>query len=141
MPKKPFARISITLPAEVLRAADREAKRVGRSRSWVIAEAIRRGLPAEGVAEGGAAPAAVRAPAVRETAPHPYATDVPGLDPFRKEQLRRDLELTPAERLLASDDAVRLGELAHPRPALRQVIFFDDYLEYLKWKDVGRLFR
>src|SRR5688572_14341803 len=43
MPKvKPFARIAITLPARDLAAADRLAVCHDRSRSWIVAEAIRR---------------------------------------------------------------------------------------------------
>ncbi len=35
-------RITCTIPADVLKAADRLAKRLERSRSWVVAEALRR---------------------------------------------------------------------------------------------------
>jgi metal-responsive CopG/Arc/MetJ family transcriptional regulator len=38
----PYARIAITLPPETLAAADRLARAADRSRSWVIAEAVRR---------------------------------------------------------------------------------------------------
>ncbi len=38
----PLARISMTIPPDVLKRADRIAKREGRSRSWVLAEAVRR---------------------------------------------------------------------------------------------------
>ena len=66
MPKKPaFARISITLPARVLATADKLAKRLDRSRSWVVAEAIRRfgGDPTAGdVAPEGAGVRDRRAP-------------------------------------------------------------------------------
>lgn len=43
MPRQPgrYARIAITLPRELLVAADRRARELDRSRSWVIAEAIR----------------------------------------------------------------------------------------------------
>ena len=42
MPKQPrYARIAITLPPETLAAADRLARETDRSRSWVIAEAVR----------------------------------------------------------------------------------------------------
>src|SRR5260370_35669450 len=37
-------RLTVTIPAEVRAAADREAKRLGRSRSWVVSEALRRWL-------------------------------------------------------------------------------------------------
>src|SRR5881397_3956852 len=36
-----FTRISITLPRDVLAAADRRARALDRSRSWLIVEAIR----------------------------------------------------------------------------------------------------
>ena len=43
MPRRPrYARIAITLPQEDLAAADHLAERLQRSRSWVVAEAIRR---------------------------------------------------------------------------------------------------
>jgi predicted transcriptional regulator len=43
MPKpRRYARIAITLPPETLAAADRLAHAADRSRSWVIAEAVRR---------------------------------------------------------------------------------------------------
>ena len=41
MSPKPYARIAITLPQEDLAAADRIASEQDRSRSWVIAEAVR----------------------------------------------------------------------------------------------------
>ena len=43
MPRgKPFARIAITLPSVELAAADRLAAAQDRSRSWIVAEAVRR---------------------------------------------------------------------------------------------------
>ena len=39
---RPLARISMTIPSDVLRRADRIAKREGRSRSWVLTDAVRR---------------------------------------------------------------------------------------------------
>lgn len=66
-----FARISLTLPPEVLAAADRLALVSDRSRSWVIAEAIRRLAGERGAiagpqpATGGVLPARLRAEMVR----------------------------------------------------------------------------
>ena len=37
---RPLARISMTIPPDVLRRADRIARHEGRSRSWVLAEAV-----------------------------------------------------------------------------------------------------
>jgi hypothetical protein len=44
----PYARIAITLPPEDLAAADRLAAALDRSRSWVIAEALRQFVAAQG---------------------------------------------------------------------------------------------
>ena len=41
MPTKHYARVAITLPPDDLAAADRMASELDRSRSWVIAEAVR----------------------------------------------------------------------------------------------------
>ncbi|MGH7700607.1 MAG: CopG family ribbon-helix-helix protein [Gemmatimonadales bacterium] len=121
-----LARISITLPRDVLAAADRRAKELDRSRSWVVAEALRQWL-----ATGGAR-------AVREPPSPPY---VPGLGPSRLAQLEADLRLTPEERVRAAEETARLGEVvagARRRPA--GLLFFDRYEDYLEWKrreDVG----
>src|SRR5256885_13079546 len=80
-----LARISITLPKDVLAAADKRARALDRSRSWLIVEAIR--------AYVAAAPAQVR-----ETAATPYAATSPGLGPLRLAQLESDLRLTPERR-------------------------------------------
>ena len=71
---KPYARIAITLPPEDLDQADALALRLDRSRSWVIAEALR-----QFVAQQAAA--------------------APPLDPSRRAQLYRDSALTPAQRV------------------------------------------
>jgi predicted transcriptional regulator len=52
MKRSRIARISMTLPADLLRQTDQEAKRLGRSRSWVIAEALRRMQAGTGAAPG-----------------------------------------------------------------------------------------
>lgn len=39
--RTPYARIAITLPEADLAAADRLAKQQDRSRSWIVAEAVR----------------------------------------------------------------------------------------------------
>ncbi len=40
----PKARVTITIPEELLAAADRRARELDRSRSWVIADTLQRGL-------------------------------------------------------------------------------------------------
>ena len=115
----PHSRISITLPRDVLVAADKRARDLDRSRSWVIAEAIRAYVAAQ---------AQVReAPAL-----------TPGLGPLRLAQLEADLRLTPERRVRAADANARLGERvrdarwAGRRP--NRVLSFDRYEDYVNWK-------
>lgn len=123
-----LARISITLPRDVLAAADQRATELDRSRSWVVAEALRQWLND------------ARSMTVRGRPTHPYAA-APGLGPSRLNQLEADLRLTPEERVRAGEDSARLGEVvagARRRPA--GLLFFDRYEDYLEWKrreDVG----
>ena len=108
MPKRsPYARIAITLPPEDLAIADQVAREQRRSRSWVIAEAIRR-----------------------------YAATQPrgsGLGDSRRAQLLADLRLTPEERVLAAEETARVSLLLRP-PAGKRAIAFDRYEDYLDWK-------
>ena len=108
MPKEPpYARIAITLPADALAAADRVAREQQRSRSWVIAEAVRR-----------------------------YVRSLPTgsrLGESRLAQLMADLRLTPEERVRAAEDTARVSFLLRPSSGKR-VIGFDRYEDYLDWK-------
>jgi Ribbon-helix-helix protein, copG family len=81
----PFSRIAITLPSEDLAAADRLAAEQDRSRSWIVAEAVRRYVAA-----------------------NTAARQIPVLDASRREQLRRDLALLPADRIRAAEEGVRI---------------------------------
>lgn len=96
--KKPFARIAITLPPEDLAAADRLAKAQDRSRSWIIAEAIRKYAAS-------ADPGSVRSE---------------GLGAFRLNQLTSDLALSPEQRIRAAEQTQRLhryiGRVAESPP-------------------------
>src|ERR1043166_2758341 len=95
--RKPFARIAITLPAQDLAAADRLARAQDRSRSWVIAEAIRR-YAASGEGEPS-----------------------PGLGPYRLEQLKADPRLSPEERVRAAQRTLLVNKyprrVAEPEPS------------------------
>jgi len=111
-PVQTLARISMTIPPDVLRRADRIAKREGRSRSWVLADAVRR-------------------------LPEPAPANLPRLDDSRRAQLRADLALSPTERVLAAERTAR--EVPVRRFAALFVTFdrFEDYLEWKRQESVG----
>ena len=113
MPKHSrYSRIAITIPADDLAAADAIAHERQRSRSWVIAEAVRR--------------------YAAEPAPAP-PTFTPGLGPLRLAQLAADLRLTPEQRVRAAEQTARASR---PRNAVhaQRVIGFDNLNDYLAWK-------
>ncbi|MCC6929057.1 MAG: CopG family transcriptional regulator [Gemmatimonadaceae bacterium] len=113
MPRKlPHVRIAITLPPETLRAADQLAKRHDRSRSWIVAEAIRRYAASLGDSSE-----------VDDAAAR--------LGPSRHEQLRRDVRVSPDVRVRESEEIVSVGgELAEqvsPRS-------FASYDAFRRWR-------
>ena len=118
MPKKrkgrPFARIAITLPPEVLAAADRLAREMDRSRSWVVAEAVRR-YAATSESEADTIAAA------------------------RLQLLRSDMALSPAERLRRAEELTHLARMVHPRKPRTQIIAFDSADEFMEWKRSTRI--
>lgn len=105
-----YARISITLPRDLVTAADRRARTLDRSRSWLLAEALREYL---------ARPGAVR-PA--------------GLGEYRLEQLKADLRLTPEQRVLAAARTANVAEPIRRDPLPQRILQFDRYEDYLDWK-------
>jgi len=116
-----LTRISITLPRDLLAAADKRAKALDRSRSRVLVEALRAYL--------GGAP---RAGAVREPPAQPYTA---GLGDQRLAQLRADLALSPEQRVLEGEQSARLGALARSGPGDPcYVVQFARYEDYLTWK-------
>lgn len=116
-----FKRISITLPKDVLEAADRRARALDRSRSWLIVEAVRAYL---------AVPANSR---VREA--DTPADAVQEVADARRHHLVADLKRSPAERLRRVEDLVRVARQARPRRGRRQqVIGFDSYEDFYEWK-------
>jgi len=118
--RPPYARIAITLPPEDLQAADEVARDLDRSRSWVVAEAVRQYV------------------ATRKSDPEPTASSeqgahaLPGLGASRLLQLRRDLALTPEERILIAEETLQNA------PAVAVVAlgsrFFERYEDFLDWK-------
>jgi hypothetical protein len=117
--KSPYARISITLPRDLLAAADRRAKELDRPRSWVIAEAIRsyRGIPpSEAVGPSGAEEVAAA----------------------RRQHLLTELQRTPEERLRRAAGLLRLTPRARRGPRA-QIIGFDSYEDFDRWKRARRV--
>lgn len=124
--RSPFARISITIPADLLEEADRLAAELDRSRSWVMGEAVRRmaGSPLQ--------------PTVRETVVNPYADHQTEMETASLRRLEADLALTPEQRLRDAEELVRLGRTVRPPRHRSQVIGFDSYEDYYRWKTTQR---
>lgn len=124
-----FARIAVTLPEKDLAAAGRLALRHDRSRSWIVAEAIRRYAVADDAAyrltEG-----ALRATNAAAAVPLPTPQ---GLGDSRRAQLILDLALTPEARVRAAEETVRLTEL-QSKSRTHQLAAFDRYEDFLDWK-------
>lgn len=127
-----YRRVSVTLPAEVLKAADAAARRLDRSRSWVVAEALRayaRGPEPDRATRVRGAPAAV----VREPPAPPYEVQ----QAFRAAELSRlegDLALTPERRVQVAEELARTVPAGRDRPRFRRVLQFDSFEDYLDWK-------
>ncbi len=131
------SRITITIPEDLVVAADEKAQSLDRSRSWVLVEALRRYLrgPAqvhEPVAHPYAAP-----PATQPGAPVDAAAEVAA---SRRRHLRAEYRLPPLERLRRAEDIARLGEPSNKARASVQVVGFDNYEDYYEWKK-NRLIR
>lgn len=111
-----ITRVTITLPSDLLAAADTRARRLDRSRSRVVAEALRTYLAAPMVRDPGVAYAG------REVAE------------ARRLHLATELRLSPAERLRRAEELGRLGRAAQRRKPRQQIIGFDTYEDYYEWK-------
>jgi predicted transcriptional regulator len=115
-----LSRVTITVPPDVLAEADRRAEELHRSRSWLVAEALRAYLAAR----------EAQPTVVREVG----GTYAAGLGPGRLAQLTADLELTPEERVRLAQQA------ADARPPRRRpeqpdrVICFDRLEDYFAWE-------
>ena len=113
--KNAYSRIAITLPAPDLAAAARLARPQDRSRSWIVAEAIR------------------QYSATKESSADTAFPSRTGLGALRLDQLARDLALTPEQRVREADETLRLTLRESPR--VQQLLAFDRYEDYLDWKD------
>ena len=123
------ARISVTLPPDLVEAADARARVLDRSRSWVVAEALRRYLAAAPDEE--ASGAGVSLP-VREAATSAYGASA--VEEARLRHLRVEAALPPDERLRRAEELGHLARRAQRKGPRRQVIGFDSYEDYYEWK-------
>lgn len=125
-----YSRISVTLPEDLLIAADRKAEELERPRSWVVAEALRTYLAHASEVQLG------RGPSVRsvasEPAPEPYAAAE--VAEARLRHLEAELRLPPAERLRRAEELGRLARGRQHRGRRHQIIGFDTYEDYYEWK-------
>jgi hypothetical protein len=129
-----LARISITVAKALVAAADRRARALGRSRSWVIAQALR-----ESLAVATASPPAERPPLgrVAEAGAPPYAARE--VAEARHRRLVSELALPPRERLRQAEELASLAEAARPSGRRLQVLGFDSYEDYYEWKKTRRI--
>ncbi len=124
MPKKPpIARISITIPADVLKLADQLATQLDRSRSWVIGEAVRR-WQAEADSPVGPAPEWVSPP-----------------ESSRHEQLHSDMRMTLDARVRAAEEANLLDRELRPPCRGVRLTLFNQYEDYINWKKYEGIIR
>ncbi len=124
----PLERISITIPKDVLEAADRRAGELDRSRSWVVVDALRRYLGSVGAGRSEGQPARV----VREVAPILYVAGE--VTEARLRHLRAELALTPSERLRRAEELGSLARQAQRRGRRQQAIGFESYEDFYEWK-------
>ena len=113
-------RVSITIPRDVLEAADRRAMELDLSRSRLVSEALRRYLSDD---PGPGWPVAEALPAYR-----------PGPGAARLEQLRSDLALTAEERVRVAEQTALVSELRAPPPQRDRVIGFERLEDFYAWE-------
>ncbi len=121
----PYVRVSITLPRDLATAADKRARALDRSRSWLVADALRQYLGASVAAPPSPgrvseAPAAVYA--AREVAE------------ARTRHLAAEMKLPAEERLLRAEQLGQLARQAQRRGRRQQIIGFETYEDFYEWK-------
>lgn len=110
MSRKPLDRVTVTVPSELLRAADRLARKLDRSRSWVVAEAVRRFVAL------------------------PVAAADPQVAAAGRRRLELDLSLSAEDRLRKADELLQLHRALRPRAPRQQVVGFDSQQDFHRWK-------
>lgn len=126
-----LARISITIPRQLVADLDHLAPKLDRSRSWLVADAVRQYL-ARWEDDGGTSNA------VREVTPGSYPKHGPG--DYRIAQLEADLKLTPEERVREAEATASLTEAGRRRDGDWQgVLVFESYEDYLAWERTADL--
>ncbi len=140
-----FARIAITLPQSELAAADRLATAQDRSRSWIVAEAIRRYVASLEATSRAAAPsvhdALPTATAMTSGAYPEFEPGTrPGLGTSRLSQLQRDLALTPEARVRAAEETLRQIDRGDDDRTHRGRSFarYEDFLDYKRNRSSAR---
>ncbi|MCC6245958.1 MAG: CopG family transcriptional regulator [Gemmatimonadaceae bacterium] len=103
-----YAKVTVSIPQADLARADEVASAQDRSRSWIVAEALR-----------------------QYTAQWQTAQE-PTLDPSRSRQLIRDLSLTAEQRIrMADDEAMASARSAGP---IEQPRVFAGYDAFAAWR-------
>lgn len=128
-------RITVTIPADLVDAADARAEELDRSRSWVVSEALRRSLPRSGF--GRLAPSTVREPVLQAYDASSSAGVVDIADEIaasRRRRIRAELRLSPGERLRRAEELADLAKAAVPRAPRVQIVGFSSYEDYYEWK-------
>ncbi len=130
-------RISVTIPVTVLAAATSRARELGRSRSWLVVEALRRFL---GSGAGQAASTDIPL-VVREPTPPSYAPTDPGrLGEYRLSQLESDLALSTDDRVRQAERTALVARLRRTAWRRNRLLTFDRYEDYLDWDRWDRSF-
>ena len=127
MNRKRLERVTCTLPGDLVKAADAIAAREGRSRSWVVAEALR-------VFVAGCREAADSAAGRVSEAGAPSYEVREAFEAASRAQLEEELRMTPEERVLIADDLAVEAARIRPQPQVRQVVAFESWEDFLAWK-------
>lgn len=113
MTKPQLERVTITIPQPLLAAADDLAARLDRSRSWIVAEAVRRLVSSESVITP------LETPLPRPVAVAPTSSPKAAPTPSWLPRLSKAVSLTPAARLKAAEDRSHPARLVEISRALQ----------------------